>query len=151
VRPRLIIVILVAVVVFVAISGLLARAFSVANAEQAAITDLIAAEARGDSHAMIAAILGCEASSSCRAAVARNITKLRRSGAIQIADYNASAGFSPFSTTGVARVAWTAGNSLPVVQCVEVHRAGNLLTGQTVQLLAISPRISGGADCPAKL
>jgi hypothetical protein len=145
------ILILAAVILFVAISGLLARVFSVANAEQAAVTDLITAEAHGDSRGMIAAIRGCAASSSCRAVVARNITALHRTGAVQIADFNASAGFSLFSTTGVARVAWTAGASLPVVQCVEVHRSGDVLTGQTVQLLAISRPISGGSDCPAKL
>jgi hypothetical protein len=70
---------------------------------------------------------------------------------VQVVNYNASAGFSIGSTTGVARVAWIAGGSLPIVQCVEVRRAGNVLTGQAVQLLALSARINGGANCPAKL
>jgi hypothetical protein len=151
VRVRRIILVVCAVILFVVISGLLARVLSVPNAEQAAITDLIIAEAHGDTRAVIAAIRGCAASPSCRAGVANDVARLRRAGPVQVVNFNASAGFSLGSTTGVARVAWIAGGSLPIVQCVEVRRAGNVLTGQTVQLLELSAKISGGADCPTKL
>jgi hypothetical protein len=151
VRARRIALIVIAVIVFLAISGLLARAFSVPNAEQGAVTDLISAEARGDAAAMIAAIHGCAASPACRAGVERDIARLRRPGAVQVASFNPSAGFTLAGSTGVARIAWTAGGSLPVVQCVEVRRTGDLLSGQRIQLLVLSPQINGGANCPRKL
>jgi hypothetical protein len=51
---------------------------------------------------------------------------------------------------GTARVAWRAGSSLPIVQCVRVRRAGDVFGGLTVQLLAISVRIKSDSSCPAR-
>jgi hypothetical protein len=48
--------------------------------------------------------------------------------------------------TGTGRVAWRAGKSLPVVQCVQVRRDGPL-TGGGVELLAMSKPIAGEASC----
>jgi hypothetical protein len=151
VRRRWILLAVPAVALFILISGLLARAFSVPNAEQGAVTDMIAAEARGDVGGVVAAIHGCAASASCRAGITRDVQRLRHAGTVQVAQFSPSAGFSLGATTGVARVAWTAGGSLPIVQCVEVRRTGNVFSGQSVQVLALSPQISGGADCPSKL
>ena len=53
-----------------------------------------------------------------------------------ILEIQSSAGFSLGSTLGTARVAWRAGTSLPVVQCVRVKRAGNAISGLRVELLA---------------
>jgi hypothetical protein len=36
-----------------------------------------------------------------------------------------------------------------VVQCVRVRRAGNVISGLSIQLLEISAKIKSGADCPA--
>jgi hypothetical protein len=69
---------------------------------------------------------------------------------VKILELGASAGFSLGSTVGTARVAWRAGNALPVVQCVRVRRAGNALSGFHVELLEISRRIKTDADCPAR-
>ena len=63
-RARLFLLIAVGVVVFVAISALLARVFSLDGAERAAITSLIQAEARGDGRGMSDRIQGCAASPS---------------------------------------------------------------------------------------
>ncbi len=49
--------------------------------------------------------------------------------------------------TGQTRVAWTVIGKLPVVQCVEVRRTGNFLTGITVTLLSLSAPIPNEADC----
>jgi hypothetical protein len=149
-RARLLLLIAVGVVVFVAISALLARVFSLDGAERAAITSLIQAEASGDGRAMSDRIQGCAASPSCQARVAADAAALRRAGTILILQLNPSAGFSLGSTLGTARVAWRAGSALPVVQCVRVRRAGNALTGQHVELLEISARIKTSADCPAR-
>jgi hypothetical protein len=138
------------VVLFLAISALLARAFSVGGAEQGAITSLIQAEARGDSRGMIAVIEGCAKKSFCRQRAAQDALALSRQGTITILQLNQSAGFSLSSTIGTARVAWRAGNGLPIVQCVRVRRAGNVLSGLRVELLEISPRIKTSGDCPAR-
>lgn len=142
--------ILVAVVLFVAISGLLARVFSIDGAERSAITNLVTAEARGDASAMRAQIDGCSTSASCQARVADDALVLRRTGSVLILQLNPSAGFSLGSTIGTARVAWRAGEALPVVQCVRVRRTGNVLSGLRVELLEISLRIPSGNDCPTR-
>ena len=139
-----------AVLAFLALSGILARAFSVDSAERSAITSLVQAEARGDAAAMVPLINGCSRSSACRSRVAANASVLRRPGSVAIIQIQTSAGFSLTGTLGTARVAWTAGGSLPIVQCVRVRRAGNVLSGLHVELLEISARIKSDADCPAR-
>lgn len=140
--------IVVGVILFVLISGLLARAFSIGGAEQAAITQLVQDEARGDSAAMSKLILHCTRSAFCRSRTRADARILQRSGKVSILELNPSAGFSLASTLGVARVAWKAGSALPVVQCVRVRHAGNVISGLSVQLLEISRRIGSGSDCP---
>lgn len=149
-RGRLIGIGLAGLVVFLAVSAILARAFSVDGAERAAITSLVAAEARGDAPAMIARIHDCAISSACRDRAAVDAHFLRRPGNVLILELNPSAGFSLGSTVGTARVAWRAGTALPIVQCVRVRRAGNVLSGLRVQLLELSLRIKTDADCPAR-
>ena len=140
----------IGVVLFLAISAILARVLSVNGAEQGAITSLLQAEARGDSTAMASDITGCSHSAACRRRVARDAIKLSRSGKVTILELNPSAGFSLTSTTGTARVAWRAGDGLPIVQCVRVRHAGNALSGLRVELLELSVRIKTNADCPAR-
>jgi hypothetical protein len=149
-RRHLIALIVVGAILFLAISGLLARVLSVDSAEQGAITSLVQAEARGDSHAMIAEIDGCSQSPACRLRASENAAALARRGKVTIIELNTSAGFSLASTLGTARVAWHAGNGLPIVQCVRVRRAGNVFSGLHVELLEISLRIKSDADCPAR-
>ena len=141
--------IVLGIVVFLAISAILARAFSVDGAERSAITSLVQAQARGDSEAMVARLTGCSPDPACRARAAYDAARLKRPGAVSILQLQPSAGFSLTGTTGTARVAWNAGGSLPIVQCVRVRRAGNVLRGLHVELLKISVRIPGGQDCPA--
>ncbi len=142
--------IVVGVVLFLVISAILARAFSVGDAEQAAITDLVRAEARGDTAGVIALISGCQREPACRARAAQVSAALRHPGAISIATIQPSSTFSLTSTLGTARVAWLAGASLPRTQCVRVRHAGNVLTGFTVQLLVVSPRIKTDGACPPR-
>jgi hypothetical protein len=148
-RARLLLLIAFGVVLFVAVSGLLARVLSLPGAERSAITGLIRAEARGDARAMSARIEGCGANPSCQARVAADAAALARPGTVVILELGPSAGFSLGSTAGTSRVAWRAGSALPIVQCVRVRRAGNALSGQHIQLLEISARIKTSADCPA--
>jgi hypothetical protein len=147
---RRVILVLAGLVVFLAISAILARALSIDGAERSAITALLESEARGDAAGMRQAIQNCGQSSQCRARVAVDVAYLKRAGNVLILELNPSAGFSFGSTVGTARVAWRAGTALPIVQCVRVRRAGNVLSGLHVELLKISVRIKTDADCPAR-
>jgi hypothetical protein len=148
VRRSYIALIALAVIVFLGISALLARVLSADGAERSAITALIEAEARGDQAGMIERIQDCGDTSSCVARVARDIATLKHAGSVSIIQLQPSAGFSLTSTLGTARVAWNVGGSLPIVQCVRVRRAGNALSGLRIELLAITARLPGSANCP---
>jgi hypothetical protein len=142
--------IVLGIVVFVLVSGMLARAFSVDGAERGAITSLVQAEARGDQAGVVASIQGCTARPACRARVAGKVAPLRHAGAVSIIQIQPSAGFSLGSTSGTARVVWSAGGSLPVVQCVQVRHAGNVISGLHVELQAVTRRLQTDADCPTR-
>jgi hypothetical protein len=142
--------IVVGVVLFLFISLLLARAFNAGDAEDAAITSLVQAEARGDTAQVVSMISGCRASAACRARAAANTSTLRHPGKVSIAEINPSSTFSVATTEGTARVAWVVGNSLPRVQCLRVRHAGSVLEGFTIELLTLSRRIASDADCPSR-
>lgn len=148
-RRKIVSLIVAAVIVFLALSALLARGLSAGGAEDSAITDLVKAEARGDAGGVVRSIDGCRDTTACRARAAANAQALARSGTVSIIQIQPSAGFSLTSTLGTARVVWLAGSSLPRVQCVRVRRAGNLLQGFTVKLLQVSVRIKSDHACPA--
>jgi hypothetical protein len=149
-RRRWIIASIVAgIVVFLAIATALTRAFNVGDAENAAITILVQAEARGDTAEVISLVTGCRANAACRARATANTAALRHGGEVSIAEINPSSTFSVTSTLGTARVAWVAGNSLPRVQCLRVRHAGSVVQGFTIQLLVVSRRIHSDADCPS--
>lgn len=135
------------IILFLLISALLARAFSIDGAERSAITALVSAQARGDGAAVVRLIKGCADSPACRAEAARNAVRLRHPGRISIVELNPSAGFSLTSTVGTARVVWRAGTELPVTQCVRVRRAGDVVSGLHIELLAIGPRLKTSAGC----
>jgi hypothetical protein len=142
--------ILVAILVFLVISAVLARVFSANSAEQSAITSLVQSEASGSANAVVDEIHGCRSDPSCRRRAAVNAAALKRPGTVTIIQLQPSTSFSFGGTEGTARVAWEAGSSLPIVQCVKVRRAGNPVSGLRVQLLEVSVRIHSDADCPAK-
>jgi hypothetical protein len=148
-RRSLLSLVALGVLVFLIISALLARAFSANGAEQTAITNLVKAEAAGNAAEMLARIDGCPRSASCRARVAQDAAELKRSGAVSIVNLQPSTSFSLSGMTGTARVAWRAGSSLPIVQCVRVRRSGNVISGLHVHLLELSPRIKSNHNCPA--
>jgi hypothetical protein len=149
-RRRNILLIVLGVILFLVISALLTRALSVGGAEDTAITDMVKAEARGSVSQVVAAVDGCRRSASCRARAATNTSALKRPGAVSIIQIQSSAGFSLGSTLGTARVAWLVGGSLPIVQCVRVRHAGNVLKGFTIQLVTVSVRIKSDAACPSR-
>ncbi len=139
----------VAILAFLAISALLARAFGAEGAERTAITALVQQEVHGDSGGLIARWQGCGAQPSCRALAARLSSSLRRAGTLSVLELQPSTGFSLTSTRGIARVAWsTSSVTRPVVQCVLVRRAGNVLSALRIELLRITPPIRSDSNCP---
>jgi len=149
-RPLLLLLIAVGVLVFLAISAVLARVLSIDGAERSALTSLVTAEARGDRAGAASQLYHCSAGAACQGRVAVDTAALRHPGAVSIIQIQPSAGFSLTSTLGVARVAWQAGGSLPIVQCVRVRRAGTAVTGFRVELLEVSRRIPSDAACPSR-
>jgi hypothetical protein len=147
-RPARILLILIGVVLFLAISVMLAQILGVGGAERNASTRLIEAEARGDVAAMVRSLEGCAATPRCRQQAAQNAARLRRPGDVQVLNYASSKSFSVGNSHGTARIAWRVPGRTPVVQCIEVHRNGNPITGFKVHLLSLSAPIRSDASCP---
>ena len=134
---------------FFAISGVLARFLSVENAERDADEALIQAQAKGDANAMISQLSGCRESPSCVAEANARVHNPRvvRPGNVKILQLTSRTAYSLTGSTGRTRLAWTVIGTLPVVQCVLVRRTGNFLTGIHVALLSVSAPIPNEGDC----
>lgn len=132
---------------FLVISGVLARFLSTENAERDQEESLLKAQARGDVNGMLRQLSGCRQIASCVATVRANASSLRRSGAVKIVSLKSSTAYSLTGATGETRLAWTVIGRLPVVQCVEVRRTGSALSGINISLLSLSAPISNEADC----
>jgi hypothetical protein len=148
-RRRLRIITLVVLAFVIVASVVLARFLQSENVERDADLAVLQAQARGDVPGMLAKLSGCSAKPACVAQVRANASnaRLRRNGEVKILLINSDTSYSPFGATGPSRVAWTVIGKLPVVQCVQVHRSGNFLTGIHVRLVSISAPIPNEADC----
>jgi hypothetical protein len=136
------------VLLFLAISGILARFFSAENVERDNELALVAAEARGSAAGMFAQLApSCRASAPCAATVLAAAAALRRPGSVLLLSTQSSTNHSLTASVGTTRVAWKVPGRYPVVQCVRVRRSGNFLTGISVSLLSIGPRIASDGDC----
>lgn len=148
-RRRLRIATAIAVVFVIVASVVLARFLQTENVERDADLAVLQAQASGDAAGMLSKLSGCADRPSCVATVRANSTnpRLRRNGPVKILLINSDTSYSPFGATGASRVAWTVIGKLPVVQCVQVRRTGNFLTGIHVHLLSISAPIPNEDDC----
>ena len=135
------------VVVFLAVSALLARFLSVENDERDKDLAVLQAQAHGDAAGMLAQLSGCSASAACASVVRGDANSLRRSGAVKILSLKSSTAYALTGATGKTRIAWTVIGRLPVVQCIEVRRTGNPISGIDVTLLSLSAPIENEADC----
>jgi hypothetical protein len=146
VSRRITLLVALGVLAFLAVSFLLARYLTTENRERDAVYALLRDQARGDAAAMLARLHDCDA--RCRAAVDADARRLRRPGAVKILSYDSSTAYSLGSASGPTRVAWTiVDRQLPVVQCVEVQRAGNVLTGRAINLRRLSVPIDRQGTC----
>jgi hypothetical protein len=144
---RRVVVIALAAIAFLAISGLLARWLTTENAERNAIYALIRAQARGDAPAMARRISGCPGRPACAAQMRDLARRLRRSGEVKILNLSSETAHSLTGDTGVTRVAWKVPDRWPVVQCVRVRRKGNPVTGTSITLLSLSAPIARTGLC----
>lgn len=132
---------------FIGISAMLARALAATGTERSRVLEVAEAQARGDARAVLAATPACARQEACVAATTAFVGRLRRAGEVEILQYEPSVQLPLTRETGTGRVAWRAGTSPPVVQCVRVRRDGPL-SGAKVELLSISPPIGGEESCP---
>ncbi|HEX3432482.1 MAG TPA: hypothetical protein VHT25_00295 [Solirubrobacteraceae bacterium] len=146
-RVKRIALIALGVLLFLAISVALARFLSVENVERDDEAALLTAQARGEPEAMLARLSGCRERASCVTTVRANAERLRRAGEPKILSLKSSTAYSLVGATGRTRLAWTVIGRSPVVQCVDVRRTGNALTGIHIHLLALSTPIPNSADC----
>jgi len=144
---RRVLIIAAAIVVFAAISIVLARWLSAENAERDKVTDLLDAQARGDANAMLDQIHGCVTRPGCVAAVRANAERLADPGPIEIVAYESETARSLGAASGPVRVVWKSPDRLPTVQCVEVERTGNVLTGPSVTVTGLSEPIERESPC----
>ena len=145
-RARVLIPLLFGLFVFIGLSLLLARGLTGSGTERADVLQLVRAQARGDAGAVLAALPACRREPACAQATRDRVAELRRPGEVQILTFTPSARLALTRKVGTARVAWRAGGSLPVVQCVRVRREGPL-TGGAVELLSISAPIAPDGGC----
>lgn len=137
---------LLAVALFGAISFLVARWLATDGTERAKVERLLEAQGRGDIDAMAREIDGCDA--GCYDRLGRLARRLRKPGEkLRIARYDSDTSKALGHAEGFTRVVWFLGEDLPTVQCVQVRRRGDPLTGPTVTLLRLSAPIGREAPC----
>jgi hypothetical protein len=146
-RTRLLIVFGFVAFVFLGMSGLMARALTGSGTERSRVLEVLEAQAAGDAGLVLEELPACRALPACAEVVRDRVAELERPGRVEILTYDPSVQVALVSTEAVGRVAWRAGDSQPVVQCVRVRRDGPL-TGSDVELLSISEPIGNDQSCP---
>jgi hypothetical protein len=145
-RPAIAIAVAFGIFVFLGLSFLLARGLTGSSTERGKVLDLLEAQARGDADAVLGMLPACNEEPACRRVTAERVAELARPGEVEILNYQPSTKLSLTRKVGSGRVAWRAGESLPVVQCVRIRREGPL-TGGGVELLAVSKPIDLEGAC----
>jgi len=147
-RPLRILLLVVGLLLFLASSLGLGRVLSANGAERDAILALLEDQARGDADAVVARVEGCLERPACVAKARANAAQLRAPGKVELVRFDASTSFALGGHNGVARVVWKTPSRTTVVQCVDVHRGGDVIGGLSVQLRALSRPIGHQAACP---
>jgi hypothetical protein len=145
-RPAVLIVAAFGAFMFLGLSFLLARGLTGSGAERGKVLEVLRAQAAGDAETVLERLPACRAEPACVQVTRARVERLERPGDVEILNYQPSTRLSLTRRTGTGRVAWRAGESLPVVQCVRVRREGPL-TGGGVELLALSDPIGLESGC----
>ena len=133
--PRRAILVVVGVIVFLGISGELARWLSLENTERDDILAVL--RARGARQRARDARPAAPVQLRLPADVRYDARALKRPGQVLILADESQTAYALTSSEGWTRVAWKAGTALPVVQCFKVLRKGNAISGLTVTLLRV--------------
>jgi hypothetical protein len=136
-----------ALVVFLAITFVLARMFSGYGSERDAVIDVIRAQARGDVPATVAGIHGCAGRPACSTRVARIVRRTKRPGRVSIVRLDLGGRLGLGAHEHTARVVWKAGDSPPVVQCVRVGRTGDVISGFDAYVRSLGAVIDSEKGC----
>jgi hypothetical protein len=144
---RRLVIIVVSVVAFLAIAFALARWLTTENAERNRVTELLQAQARGDADAMLAQLDGCAERPACATAVRANAGALRSPGPVDVVAYESATSYTLGAASGPTRVVWRTPDRLTTVQCVDVRRGGNVLSGPSVSLVGLSQPIGRTSGC----
>ena len=145
-RPAVITAIVFGGFFFLGTSIFLARGFSATNAERGKVFEVLRAQAVGDSDRVLELLPDCAEVPACATTVRTRAPRLRRSGKVDILQYKPSVQLAVTDEEGTARVAWKAGDSNPIVQCVRVRRTG-ALNGARAELISIGGPLAGEAAC----
>src|SRR5215218_6943813 len=137
-RPARILLLVLGLLAFLAVSLGLARVLSANGAERSAILALLEAQARGEADEMVTRLDDCEQRQACVATARENAERLRASGRVELVRLDPSTSFSLGGTSGTARVVWKTPTRTTVVQCVDVDRGGDVVGGLSVELQALS-------------
>ena len=142
--------IIVAVLVVLAGSAVVARWINHDTAERARVVALLRDQLRGDAPAMLRRLEGCT-DAACVAVVRANARRLRRQAELKVALYQSQTAHALRSRTKFTRVVWFASGreAETTVQCVLVRREGNVFAGMTVSLLRLTAPIGRESSCPA--
>ena len=142
--------IIVAVLVLVAASFVVARWINNDTVERARVVELLRAQLRGDAAEMLRRLDDC-GDPACVEVVSDNARRLRRDAELKVALYQSQTAHALRSRTKFTRVVWfpAGGEAQTTVQCVLVRRTGNVLAGMTVSLLRITAPIGRESSCPS--
>lgn len=136
----------VGIVAFLGVSLLVARWLNTDTVERGAIVELLRAQARGDTGAMLDR-LDCR-DDACRNVARENARRLRARGELKVVLYQPGTAHALRSRTKPTRVVWITPGRLTTVQCVLVRRKGNAIAGFSVSLLRVSAPIGRESSCP---
>jgi hypothetical protein len=79
--------------------------------------------------------------------VRSNSERLKDPGPVEIVAYESDTSHALGAATGPTRVVWRTPDRLPTVQCVQIRRTGNVLTGPSVTVVGLSEPIGREAPC----
>jgi len=133
------------VLVFLAISLLVARWLNTDTVERGAVVELLRAQARGDAEGMLEH-LDCR-DDACRQQARENARRLRAPGELKVVLYQSGTAHAVRARTRQTRVVWITPGRLTTVQCVLVRRKGNAIAGTSVSLLRVSAPIDRESSC----
>jgi hypothetical protein len=138
--------IVLAAVVFLGVSFLIARWLYADTVERDKVVDVLEAQLAGDGDAIVAQ-LDCS-DARCEALARANARRLRGPGGLEVVRYDSETSHALGGATGQVRVVWQSPGRLPTVQCVLVARSGSVLTGPSVTLQRLSAPIGRESSCP---